>query len=45
MIKLKDILQEEKILVPRHLENRDEGYKELFIKRFEIILRMIQQVI
>jgi len=35
VIKLKDILQEEKILVPRHLEGRDEEYKRITYKKIQ----------
>jgi len=35
MIKFKDILEEEKILVPRHLETRDEEYKRIFYKKIQ----------
>jgi len=35
MIKLKDKLKEEKILVPRHLETRDEEYKRIFYKKIQ----------
>jgi len=35
MIKFKDILQEEKILVPRHLETRDEEYKRVIYQRIQ----------
>jgi len=35
MIKLKDILKEEKILVPRNLENRDEDYKRIIYQKIQ----------
>jgi len=35
MIKFKNILQEEKILVPRHLEDRDEDYKRIVYKKIQ----------
>jgi len=35
MIKLKDILKEEKILVPRHLKIRDEEYKRIIYKKIQ----------
>jgi len=35
MIKFKNILQEEKILVPRHLETRDEEYKRITYQKIQ----------
>ena len=35
MIKFKDILKEDKILVPRNLESRDEDYKKIIYKKIQ----------
>ena len=35
MIKFKDILKEEKILVPRNLETRDEDYKRVVYQKIQ----------
>jgi len=35
MIKFKDILKEEKILVPRNLEDRDEKYKRIIYQKIQ----------
>jgi len=35
MIKFKNILQEEKVLVPRHLEDRDEEYKRIIYRKIQ----------